>query len=326
ATPAAPLATLTGCAVVNTVVGGYDCTTSATGYANFKFVAPPVTGSHTVTAICTNPLCVSPQSATVNIITCAAGQKLHPIKGCMLDCPTGTYPNVSDTACVAETAPGCSVGHIDPLPIDMTDACTAALEADQPQAYRDQPSVCGAITSAMQQEKACLTEKMASYNITMQSTAEVRSIAYQAHFRDIWDKMEDLVKRTEHDTAMQVACANRRAELAAEKGCDHEGACVTNGVSDCYTKTSTRRSHCFNATPASATGAAKHTQGVAMDIKASDVRTLRTILGGFVPPKTVPEFLRMPSSVNSTVCPAAPQLHWGGDWLTNPDKVHFYLP
>ncbi|NOU00252.1 MAG: hypothetical protein HOO95_01560, partial [Gallionella sp.] len=85
ATPAAPLATLTGCAVVNTVVGGYDCTTSATGYANFKFVAPPVPGSHTITAACTTPLCVNTQSASINVV-----------------CPTGMKPNAAGTACVEQ--------------------------------------------------------------------------------------------------------------------------------------------------------------------------------------------------------------------------------
>lgn len=81
----APLASLKGCTAASSAAGGYDCTTTATGYANFNFIAPSAPGNHTLTATCIAPACLSPQVTTVNV-----------------KCPAGMQPNAAGTACVEQ--------------------------------------------------------------------------------------------------------------------------------------------------------------------------------------------------------------------------------
>jgi hypothetical protein len=96
-----PRGTIPDCVAIPTIPGSYDCTTSINngGYSNFRFIAPTVPSVQIITATCTNPVCVSPQWTTVNVL-----------------CPTGTQLNAAGTACeeqftIALTSPA---GDLEP--------------------------------------------------------------------------------------------------------------------------------------------------------------------------------------------------------------------
>lgn len=235
--------------------------------------------------------------------------------GTTCTCNTGYQPDAAKTACVAASA--CTVDPLPPLPAD--DACAEVLEnIGSTQAQKD--AACGALTPALQAGEACLMDKLSRTNdlvsgtpIPLKITADIRDIAYQAHLRQVWDKMETLVSLMKKDPAMQTACAARRAEIAAEKGCDNAGVCKS-----CYAESATQRSHCLKGMPASPNpNDAQHTQGNAFDVSAtSTIAPLQDALDARNPPQTIPQFLDDPTNCN---------LVWGGTFKTNKDPVHFQV-
>lgn len=255
---------------------------------------------------------------TINTTPCPAGQKPHPdgpnpttgAAICMLDCSTqpNTHANMQGTACVPNDS--CPVPYVTPLPTKASDQCTDSLE-------HHTTTGCPTLTAAMEKEKQCLSDKLSAKGITMNVTATVRTMAYQRHFREVWDGMEDIDKV---DPSLTTACAARRAELAKEKGCDKAGGCVDkNKKSLCPLG-----GHCFNAMPAVPEKTAKHPMGQAIDIKGGNVTALLTALS--VPPaQTMAQFLATPCATTTCTLPA-PKLQWGGTFPGNPDRVHFYLP
>lgn len=229
-------------------------------------------------------------------------------------------PNVIDPKTGQCGPPPCTaVLPLTPLPAD--DACAQALDNLQTtQAQKD--AACGTLSPALKDGEACLADKLKVINIPgtatpipLKITSDIRDIAYQAHFREIWDKMEKLVK-LEDDPVQSVACATRRAEIAAEKGCDNAGPCESES---CYSPSATHRSHCLAGMPAKPKpNDAQHTQGNAFD--ASRTRTinpLQAVLGARNPPQTIQQFLDGPK-------PKDCKLIWGGTFSTNYDPVHFY--
>jgi len=248
---------------------------------------------------------------------CPIGQTRHPDGGCMLDCSTqpGTHPNLNNTACVPDSScPISTIKPLTPLPTQVTDLCSAALES---QSASRIASDCPKLTPEMQNELDCLGEKLRLKGITMKVTAKVRTLAYQRHFREVWDSLEELVAKTRKDAVLQASCAAIRAELAAEKGCDNAGACKSCTGSP---------AHCLKAQPAKPDPMANHPKGKAIDLKAANVKDLLGMLNA-PPPQTMQQFLAEPVTPPppATAC-TAPKLKWGGLWPTNPDKVHFYLP
>jgi hypothetical protein len=175
-------------------------------------------------------------------------------------------------------------------PIPATDICATTLERyNSTQAEKD--TACGTLTQAMQTAVGCFGNKLTGVNnpatgqpIPLVITAGVRNVEYQRHFREIWDKMEALVQLTTSNPAMQTACAARRAELAAEKGCNNAGACTA-----CAAPTATARNHCLVSQPAPPDpNAATHTQGRAIDAdRVQTVDPLHTALAGRTPPQTI---------------------------------------
>lgn len=210
----------------------------------------------------------------------------------------------------------CPVAKLDPLP---NDACTQALEnIDSTEAQKDE--ACGALTNDMQNAVNCFAGKLAQTNnsatgspIPLVRTSNRRNAAYQKHFRDIWDKMEDLVDLMKKDPAMRQACAARRAEIAAEKGCDNAGNCAK-----CYPATTTRRSHCLAGEPSPPTAnGSSHTNGTAIDAdRDQTVDPLQAVLSSRNPPETIQGFLDAPPNCN---------LRWLGP-APNNDPVHFQVP
>ncbi|MDD5058215.1 MAG: carboxypeptidase-like regulatory domain-containing protein [Sideroxydans sp.] len=248
--------------------------TGADGRFNFSFVAPLAGGMHTIKATCTN--CTNEATGTIKV-------------------------------------PGCPVPRLTSPPFSET--CAEVLEnLSSTQAQKE--AACGALTPELIAGKACFEAKLAALTpaIPVVTTSNIRSLAYQAHLRQIWDRMERVVDWMAKHPTIQTACAARRAEIAAEKGCDNAGRCTS-----CFVPTANRRSHCLKGRPANPTpNFAQHAQGKAFDVSEDGtINPLLTQLAGRTPPVTVQQFLNAPTNCN---------LSWGGTFIDNIDLVHFYVP
>jgi hypothetical protein len=217
----------------------------------------------------------------------------------------------------ADTCP--QVKALTPLPAN--DACAQALENLQTtQAQKD--AACGALSQALKDGEACLADKLsrtpnAANPIPLKITADIRNLAYQAHLREIWDKMEKLVA-LENDPVKKNACAARRAEIAAEKGCDKADPCKSEPNEVCYPESSTQRSHCLKGRP-STSNDAPHTKGNALDVsEASTITPLKQVLKARKPPQNIQQFLDDPN-------PKDCKLKWGGTFTDNYDPIHFQV-
>ena len=227
--------------------------------------------------------------------------------------PTNYVPDTAGTSCVPAVA--CPVHKLTTPP--FSDGCAEVLEnIHSTQSQKD--AACGALTDKLKTGMACFSDKLSRTNdlvtgtpIPLKITSDIRSVAYQAHFREIWKKMELLVPLMARDPVMRTACAARRAEIAAEKGCDNADVCKS-----CYSESATQRSHCLKGMPAPPNpNDAQHTQGNAFDVSGTaTISPLLAALGGRRPPETIPQFLDAPTNCN---------LIWGGAFKTNNDPVHF---
>lgn len=228
----------------------------------------------------------------------------HSTGSTICTCDNGYKPDPTNTICISE----CPVERLTNPP--FPDACSQALEnTSTTQAQKD--ALCGTLTTAMQTGQACFRDKLANLGtpIPLVVTAGIRNVAYQGHFREIWDKMEALVALMKKNPAMQTVCATRRAEIAAEKGCDNAGACNPCGLGG-------GRNHCIKARPAlPSPNNAQHTQGNAIDLSLNNTITpLQNFLNTLKPPQTIPQFLDAPTDCN---------LIWGGTFTKNYDPIHF---
>ena len=228
-------------------------------------------------------------------------------------CPAGYSPDGHNPpgGCVRRVA--CPVAALTPVPAD--DVCAQTLEA-----YNATPAqktaACGTLTPPMQTAVNCFANKLSQINnpatgqpIPLRITADIRNIAYQAHLREVWDRMQNLVDETTENPALQTACAARRAEIAAEKGCDNAGPCET-----CNATTATARRHCLVARPARPNpNDATHVQGNAIDVsRGQTLEPLEVALSQRIPPQSIQGLLNSPTNCNL-------------DWLGAADQVHFQL-
>jgi hypothetical protein len=284
-----------------------------------------------------------PDHSTTNGTDCTCNNGYEPdptnTQCVVQSCPpnsSGTFPNActcnkdyepdpTKTSCVPVSADPCpQVKALTPLPAN--DACAQALEnLHTTQAQKD--AACGTLTPALKAGEKCLADKLKFVNIPdtatpipLKVTSDIRDLAYQAHFREIWDKMEEVVDEMERDPDMQTACAARRAEIAAEKGCDKAGPCKSEPNEVCYPESSTQRSHCLAGRPARPNpNDAKHTQGNAFDVsRTSTINPLQAVLDARHPPQNIQQFLDGP--------PTNCKLNWGGTFSSNYDPVHFFVP
>ncbi len=242
---------------------------------DFLVTAPSVGGTHTVTATCDGGKCSNQATGTVVVTAC-------PVP--------------------ALTAP------------PFTEVCAQVLESiNSTQAQKD--AACGALTPALKTGMSCLRDKLTAMTpaIPMRVTSDIRSIAYQAHLRQVWDRMEDVVDWMVKNPTIQTACAARRAEIAAEKGCDNAGGCTS-----CYAESAAQRSHCLVVRPANPSpNDALHTQGNAFDVsQGGTINPLLAALAARDPPQNIQQFLNAPTNCN---------LNWGGSF-DDPDPVHFHVP
>lgn len=183
----------------------------------------------------------------------------------------------------------CTIAPLQPLPAN--DNCAQSLEIGN---GVDVMGACPGLTPEMQQQAQCLANKITSLGIQYPGpTATIRSTAYQAHLREIWDKDLALKKLT-NPTLIQ-ACATRRDEISREK-----------------TK------HMLRARPAKPSSS-QHEYGNAVDIGRDIASEL--IERVTTDMSDVEDYVRSPSP-NPPAC----ELRWGGRFQDNYDPVHFDLP
>lgn len=130
-----------------------------------------------------------------------------------------------------------------------------------------------------------------------------RTVAYQAHLKEIWDKSKQLNKAI---NLKNTACQPLRDKVEAEKGC--------NG------------GHCIVHPPATDS---KHTMGKAFDVSRDTIYGLLQRLRPPPPPLNSPQTLSQQHQADIKliadwlVSPAACNLTWGGNF---DDPVHFQIP
>jgi hypothetical protein len=321
--------------------GGYATAAAACGSAGVGLGAYAGNGNYYCAssnehrALCMAPVYSCPANSTgtpaTNPTSCTCDDPYVPDTtqtSCILPaCPDHASRTTPGAACTCDAnykfdAAGTSCVPAATCPVDklttppFNDACAEVLEnISSTQAQKD--AACGALTDKLKADVACFSEKLSRTNdpvtgspIPLVITADIRDTAYQAHLREIWDKMERLVA-LEDDPVKKNACAGRRVEIAAEKGCDNAGVCTS-----CYSESATQRSHCIKGRPALPNpNDAQHTQGNAIDVSATyTIAPLNKALKARHPPQTIPQFLDAPTNCN---------LIWGGTFNTNKDPVHF---
>lgn len=160
------------------------------------------------------------------------------------------------------------------------------------------------LTEGMKAADQCLREKVEALGINYVRTGTIRTLAYQRHLREVWDKMEQLAALTEPDQIQ--ACAALRAQVAAEKGCDNAGSC-----SSCPPRPGARN-HCL-AYPPTTSDEPPHALGIAIDVsRAMVTRLSETVV---TDSSSLSDYINGVPSCN---------LIWGGTFV-RPDSVHFQL-
>ena len=168
-----------------------------------------------------------------------------------------------------------------------------------------------ALTDAALAGVACIKSKESGAVIS----SGTRTIAYQKHFIEIWDKMIEL---NEPDNKNNEACRPLRDRVIAEKGCSMDEGCVGKCIPG---------SHCIRGEPAINS---KHPKGTAFDVSNT---TIDSILGKLrPPPPTPPNPPLTPAQQDQAdikliadwlASPKACNLVWGGSFQ---DIVHFQIP
>jgi hypothetical protein len=184
----------------------------------------------------------------------------------------------------------CPVPPLKPLPPD--DYCAQSLEAGK---GKDVYGACSiALTPATQQQAQCLANKIGALNIPYDGPeSTVRSPAYQAHFKEIWENSAWLDAIEEQgDPAVIQACAARRAEVASHMG--YHGIVGEPAKSD-----------------------SNHLSGQAIDVASSVVQQMMAAVG--TEWSDVQDYVR-----SNQVNPPACNLTWGGRFRRY-DPVHFQL-
>lgn len=181
----------------------------------------------------------------------------------------------------------CPIAPLQPL---SDDPCTQSLEAGR---GVDVYGACASgLSPEMQQEAQCLANKITSLGISYPGpTSTIRTGAYQAHLREIWEKAIELDGLD--DPAVIQACASRKTEI--------EGHKISHGLTNEPTASSSR-----------------HGTGEAVDVGNDVVRELSN--------RVTTDMSDLQEYVNSQISnPPACNLRWGGRFRQY-DPVHFQLP
>ena len=232
-------------------------------------------------------------------------------------CNTGYQPDSTGTSCVPVST--CKVPELTPLPAD--DACAKSLDDGL---GVDINHKCPPLDDRLPGQIQCFANKIATTNVTARPpipysgpTAQYRNAAYQAHLRDIWDKMIEL---NQDENINNEACRPRRNEVIAEKGCSSSEGCDEKQCTD--------GSHCLAYQPAKDSN---HSKGTAFDVPRSTIKGLLQELTPLPPAPMTPQQKIQAQRIwvaNWLVSPTACNLVWGGSFTNppGPDYIHFQLP
>ena len=203
--------------------------------------------------------------------------------------------------------PGCSVDplpNIEDIPPNGPDVLPLTLELDRTK------GATLALLPAAQAGVNCIKSKNPSAHIS----SGTRTVAYQQHFIDIWNKMIELNK---DDNRNNPACKSLRDKVIAEKGCDIDDPCPKNGCIP--------GSHCLRNEPAINS---KHPTGNAFDVSDDTIDGILTTLRPNPPPNPPLAAAQQKQADIDLIAdwlasPPVCNLVWG--WSFG-DRVHFQTP
>ncbi len=297
---------------------GAACAYSGNGYTGYPLGSAFGNGSYSCVpsylwAVCASPVYSCPANSTgSSTCTCNTGYVPDPTQtSCVLPaCPA----HASGTPCACDAgykfdAAGTSCVSTCPVP-DLTappfnDACAESLDAGLGE---DVSGDCPQLSDDMKNQIQCFADKITATNVTARppipyskATATIRNAAYQAHLREIWDKMIEL---NIPDNKNNEARRPRQDKVIAEKGCASSGNCDTNKC--------TAGSHCFAYQPATDSN---HSTGTAFDVPKGTINGLLLELTPLPPAPMTPlqqQQAQMYMIAYWLASPTACNLVWGG--------------
>jgi len=257
--------------------------TGGDGKLNFTFTAPPVDGTHTVTATCDGGKCSAPATGTVVVTACPEKDDLSEISALSKK--------------FAET----------PEQVVLTNELESGV---------DGYSLLSKETRAAEQcLRGRITPLLSSTKVyTVGST--VRTYAYQAHLREVWDKYVALKGAVSKDKANKQRCAALITKVEGKMGFlltqNPSPEAVPKITCNTALGNSGNRSHCIRFQPAK--DDPKHVATTAFDIASNAVDGAKTLLA-------LRNAFEGTSNTVQTVANAC-DLNWGGKFG---DSVHFSL-
>ncbi|MFN4290136.1 MAG: hypothetical protein ACK4E7_04565 [Permianibacter sp.] len=160
------------------------------------------------------------------------------------------------------------------------------------------------LSDNMKAAEQCLSAKFAAKGACYRIESTYRSLAYQKHLREIWDKWRAVQKLNKKE---RLACSAIKSALDLEMG----GTSGNPRNLPCNLQGG--RNHCIRAQPASANP--KHTQGDAIDISDACVTELENSLNANDMCVPIESYLTEEPRCN---------VKWGGGGNFHPiDTVHF---
>ena len=263
-------------------------TTDVEGKFNFTFNAPPVAGTHTVTATCDGGKCSNQATGTIVVTAC-------PVKD-----------NLSEISALSKKF------NETPEQIDLTNKLESGMDGYS------------LLSPATQAAEKCLKEKFIPL-LTLLGSAKlydvgstVRTYAYQEHLREVWDKFRELQKAVDQNPANQQRCQKLISKVEGKMGflLTQDPTLEGTGRIACNNALGGaelgHRSHCIRAQPARTNP--KHVDKTAFDIASNAV-------------DGVVMFLKLRNAYNETsdtvhTVANACGLNWGA---TFNDSIHFSL-
>lgn len=226
--------------------------------------------------------------------------------------------NYSTSMCERPAQVACPVTALTQPP--FSNACSTSLEAGKGVGVTGACQKAGIeLTQPMQDAEKCIAKKIKALTSPPVNyagpSATIRTTEYQNHLLEIWDKsatliclMNSLAYTPEYLTAMRQACAQRKAEIDAEK-----------------------KAHSLDYAPSASQGSADHVKLQAIDVSKGVVNKLIDRVTTYTTTYTMVNGIRKKKQVvasdvedylHSAPDACGSNVHWGGP---KPDNVHFYL-
>lgn len=244
--------------------------TDGSGQFSFQFTAPLDAGNHVITASCSN--CTNSAQGIIKV-------------------------------------PGCPVQGLTPLDLLSKSNSETPEQAALTQQLEQKIDGYSLLSNATKSAEQCLAGRIQSVlgdpaQSGYQVTSTVRTLAYQAHLREVWDKFFELQGKVAGDPSLKQRCAVLITKVEGEMGF-HLNQDPTDDQQHC--DFTLYPDHCIVQRPARTDP--KHVKNVAFDIHLDTVTDFQDSLTS---PNTV--------ETEANAC----SLTWGGTF--NPkDEVHFVL-